>query len=164
VQNRLTRAVAALSVRPGDTILEVGCGNGGAVTLVCERLDGGKILAIDRSVPMITLAKQRNAANIASGKAAFRAIDLVALSVSDRFDKIFAVNVNTFWRRPVPRELALIKKLLRPKGVLHLFFESPEPRAQELARRVVAALEPSGLKTTVKHEDGILLNVKAQIA
>ncbi|WP_162907784.1 SAM-dependent methyltransferase [Allorhizocola rhizosphaerae] len=163
MQNRLTRAVSALAVRPGDTILEIGCGNGGAVSLVCERLDGGKILAIDRSAQMIALAKQRNADSIASGKAAFRTIDLIALSVSDRFDKIFAVNVNTFWRRPVPRELELIKKLLRPKGVLHVFFESPEPRAQELARRVVAALEPSGLKSTVKHEDGILLNIKAHL-
>ncbi len=155
--------MSALAVRPGDTILEIGCGNGGAVSLVCERLDGGKILAIDRSAQMIALAKQRNADSIASGKAAFRTIDLIALSVSDRFDKIFAVNVNTFWRRPVPRELELIKKLLRPKGVLHVFFESPEPRAQELARRVVAALEPSGLKSTVKHEDGILLNIKAHL-
>ncbi len=143
-------------------MLEIGCGNGGAVSLVCERLDGGKILAIDRSVPMITLAKQRNAAHIASGKASFRAIDLIALSVSDRFDKVFAVNVNTFWRRPVPRELALIKKLLRPKGVLHLFFESPAPRAQELAGKLVAALEPSEWRTTVAHEDGILLNVTAR--
>lgn len=162
MQKRVIRAVEALAVRPADQVLEIGCGNGDAVSLICERLGGGgKVLAIDRSTPMIELARQRNQAHLESGKAQFRAIDLVALSVSDRFDKVFAVNVNTFWRRPVPRELTLIKRLLKPKGSLSLFFESPTPRAEELARRVVAGLEPHGWQTSVSHEDEILLRITA---
>jgi SAM-dependent methyltransferase len=158
------RAVQALSVRPADRILEVGCGNGWAVSLVCDKLRSGRILAIDRSTPMIALAKQRNEKHIASGKAQFRTIDLIALPSGDVFDKIFAVNVNTFWRRPVPRELALLKRLLRPKGSLYLFLESPAPRADDLGARVVKALEPNGWNAESSHLDGKVMMVTAQPA
>ncbi|HEX6684656.1 MAG TPA: class I SAM-dependent methyltransferase [Candidatus Limnocylindrales bacterium] len=162
VPDRVRRAVKALSIRPADRILEVGCGNGAAVALVCERLRTGRIVAIDRSTPMIALAKQRNEKHVASGTASFRAIDLVALPTVETFDKVFAVNVNTFWRRPVPRELALLKKLLRPKGSLFLFFESPAPRAQELAAKLVHSLEPNGWKAEPTHLDGKVMLVAAR--
>jgi len=164
VPDRVRRAVEALSIRPADRVLEVGCGNGGAVSLICERLRSGRILAIDRSTPMIALAKQRNEKHIASGKASFRAIDLIALPAAETFDKIFAVNVNTFWRRPVSRELALLKKLLRPKGSLYLFFESPAPHAHDLAARVMKSLEPNGWSAESTHLDGKVMLVTAQPA
>jgi cyclopropane fatty-acyl-phospholipid synthase-like methyltransferase len=156
------RAVKALSIRPADRVLEIGCGNGSAVSLICDKLRSGRILAIDRSTPMIALAKRRNEEHITSGKAEFRVIDLVALSSPETFTKIFAINVNTFWRRPVPRELALLKKLLRPKGSLYLFFESPLPRADDLAARVVKALEPNGWHAESDHLDGKVMMVTAQ--
>ena len=154
----------ALSIRPADRILEVGCGSGWAVSLICDKLRSGRILAIDRSTPMIAQALQRNEKHIASGKARFRTIDLIALPSGDTFDKIFAVNVNTFWRRPVARELALLKKLLRPKGYLYLFFESPLPRADDLGARVVKALEPNGWNAESTHLDGKVMMVVARPA
>jgi len=157
--------VEALSIRPADRVLEVGCGNGWAVSLICDKLRSGRILAIDRSTPMIALAKQRNERHIASGKVQFRTIDLIALPAGgDTYNKIFAVNVNTFWRRPVARELALLKKLLRPKGSLYLFFESPAPRADDLGARVVKALEPNGWNADSTHLDGKVMMVTAQPA
>lgn len=159
----MRRAVKALAIRPADRILEVGCGNGWAVSLICDRLRSGRILAIDRSTPMIALAKQRNQEHIIAGKAHFRTIDLIALPAgTDTYHKIFAINVNTFWRRPVVRELALLKKLLRPKGSLYLFFESPVPRADDLGARVVKALEPNGWRAESTHLDGKVMLVTAQ--
>src|SRR5918992_1541675 len=57
---RFVWAVDTLEVCPADRLLEVGCGHGVAVSLVCERLTTGTITAIDRSPKMIEMATRRN--------------------------------------------------------------------------------------------------------
>src|SRR5687768_13815854 len=92
-------AVATLEFAPDDRLLEIGCGRGVAVALVCERLDSGTILAIDRSAVAIKAAEQRNATHVAAGKAAFRRAVFADADLGDaRFDRIFAIRVNFFWQ------------------------------------------------------------------
>src|ERR687896_786143 len=62
---RFVWAVDTLEVRPADRLLEVGCGHGVAVSLVCERLMTGTITAIDRSPKMIEMAARRNREHVA---------------------------------------------------------------------------------------------------
>jgi trans-aconitate methyltransferase len=57
LSNRLLWAVEALGVPLAIRILNVGCGHGVAVSLVCERLDCRRIMAIDRSPKMIAMAE-----------------------------------------------------------------------------------------------------------
>src|SRR5215210_1905105 len=57
---RFVWAVDILALDPADRVLEVGCGHGVAVSLVCERLTSGRITAIDRSKKMIEMAARRN--------------------------------------------------------------------------------------------------------
>jgi cyclopropane fatty-acyl-phospholipid synthase-like methyltransferase len=123
---RLVWAVNILAVEPGEQLLEIGCGHGVAVSLVCEKLGSGTITAIDRSQKMVEAASKRNADYVAAGIATFQtATPLDANFGGARFDKIFTVNVGMFWRgRPV-RELAVLKEHLAPGGRLFLFLESP---------------------------------------
>ncbi|AHY48116.1 Methyltransferase domain (plasmid) [Rubrobacter radiotolerans] len=123
---RLIWAVEVLAVEPADRLLEIGCGQGVAVSLVCERLDGGSITAIDRSAKMIEAARRRNADHVAAGAASFQtATPLDADLGGALFDKVFAVNVGVFVRGQPVRELAVLYEHLAPKGRLFLFHEPP---------------------------------------
>src|SRR5215218_7292615 len=90
--DRLRWAVEVLDVAPDDRILEVGCGHGGAVSMVCERLDGGRVTALDHSPKMIEMAERRNQPR--ASKARFVAASLEEADLGDEtYDKVFAVNV-----------------------------------------------------------------------
>jgi cyclopropane fatty-acyl-phospholipid synthase-like methyltransferase len=69
IAERLVWAVETMQVRPDGRVLEIGCGAGVAVGLVCERLVDGRITAIDRSEAMTALASRRNREHVASGRA-----------------------------------------------------------------------------------------------
>jgi len=144
VPRRLTWAVETLAPEPADHVLEVGCGGGVAAGLVCERLNGGRLLAIDRSQVMIDRAVARNAGYVAAGTAEFRTTGLADLDVGDaRFDKVFAVNVNLFWL-DAATSLAVIRELLAPGGALFLFYEPPAPRLDEITGKLTANLHAAG--------------------
>ncbi len=52
---RLQAVVEQLDIRPGDRVLEIGCGHGVAATLICERLESGRLRRFDRSAKMIAV-------------------------------------------------------------------------------------------------------------
>jgi SAM-dependent methyltransferase len=143
-------AVETLDPGPDDLLLEIGSGPGVAVARICERLVGGRIVALDRSATAIDRAERRNAAHVAAGRAVLRTVALEDLQPSDvlaggeRFDKIFALNVNLFWVRSPAKELELIERLLAPGGALYLFYGyggRPQPgTADQDASRVLGVL------------------------
>ena len=125
MSERLRAIVDALDVGPSDRVLEIGCGHGVAATFVCERLEGGRLTAIDRSPKMIAAARRRNAAFVEAGGAEFLVASLEDLDLGDRrFDTVFAVRVGLFWRE---RERAerLVAPWLAPGGVVRAFYDRP---------------------------------------
>jgi ubiquinone/menaquinone biosynthesis C-methylase UbiE len=125
VSERLRTIVDRLGLRPDDRVLEIGCGHGVAAAMVCERLDGGSLTAIDRSPKMIEAAAQRNAASVEAGKAEFLVASLEDVDLGDRrFDVVFAVRVGLFHREP-ERALGLVEPWLTPGGRVETFFDSP---------------------------------------
>lgn len=142
VSDRIAWAVETLAVEPDDHLLEIGCGHGVAVSLVCEKLVSGKITAIDRSKTMIQMASRRNQSHIDAGKATFQHAALREADFSnERFNKIFAIHVNLVREQP-SRELAIISELLLPEGALYLCNQPPlTNQVEELANRTVKALE-----------------------
>jgi len=111
VPARLKWAVDVLAVEPRDRILEIGCGRGVAVELICERLGTGRVTGIDRSPIAMAAAKSRNRSHLHSGKARRLNVALADAVLDERFDTVFAVNVNVFWLGP-EKELAVIRQVL----------------------------------------------------
>jgi ubiquinone/menaquinone biosynthesis C-methylase UbiE len=125
LSERLRSVVDRLAIRPADRVLEIGCGHGVAATLVCERLDTGRLTAVDRPAKMIEAATRRNRAYVEAGKAEFVVAALEELDLGDRrFDKIFAVRVGLFHREP-DRARGLAERWLAPGGTLSAFIDSP---------------------------------------
>jgi ubiquinone/menaquinone biosynthesis C-methylase UbiE len=125
VSERLRSIVASLGIQPNDRVLEIGCGHGVAATLVCERLDGGFLTAVDRSAKMIEAASRRNAEHVAAGRAEFLVAALEDLDLGERrFDKVFAVRVGLFHRDP-ERARSLVEPWLAPGGEVRAFFDEP---------------------------------------
>ena len=129
MSDRLRSIVEQLDIGPDERILEIGCGHGVAATLVCERLEGGHLTGVDRSVKMIEAATHRNAAYVEAGKAEFLVADLEELDLGDRrFDKILAVRVGLFHRDP-DRARRLAERWLAPGGAVFAFSDSPPGRS-----------------------------------
>ena len=125
LSERLLRIVEGLDLDPGDEVLEIGCGHGVAATMICERLGGGHLLAIDRSAKMIDAATNRNAMHVAAGAAEFLVAELESFDPGDRrFDVILAVRVGLFHREP-ERARAIIESWLAPSGRLVTVFDPP---------------------------------------
>ena len=126
-------AIPRLNIRPHHHLLEIGCGNGTAVSAVAERLTTGSILAIDRSGATVTRATRRNAAHIARGVACIVQVDLAELSVpAQQFHTIFALNVNLF-QTDAHSTVELVRRALRRRGRLVLGYERAD--ADQLALR-----------------------------
>lgn len=92
---RLAELVAALPLTPGLRVLEIGCGPGAAARAVAERLEGGRLLGIDRSAKAIAQARAGMPALLA-GRLSFRCVaveDFVPEPEEGPFDLVFAFRV-----------------------------------------------------------------------
>ena len=146
IPERIRWAVETLAVEAVDRLLEIGGGPGVAASLVCDRLDRGSLLVIDRSETAIERTRGRNAEHVASGRLAVECADATDFDPGTaRFDKVFAVNVNLFWTTPATDELTRIRRALKREGRLFLFYETPSAaRARQAVDRVVDALRATG--------------------
>lgn len=125
IPERYSWAAGLLDVRPDDQILEIGCGRGQLILLICQRLLSGRLTAIDRSGLMIDAARRVSKKHIDAGKAEIIHQDLLDSALPPAsFDKIFLFNINAFWMDPVA-ELAEVRRLLKPVGTFHLFHQPP---------------------------------------
>jgi SAM-dependent methyltransferase len=144
---RFVWAVDTLQVRPADRLLEVGCGHGVAVSLVCARLKTGTITAIDRSPKMIEMAARRNREHVDAGRAVLKAVALEDAELGDRrFDKIFAFNVAPVWLQP-QAALHAVHDHLAPDGAVYLFWDarhSAPVRARDLGNELADRLRAGG--------------------
>ena len=128
MSERLRKIVEEMRIRPADSVLEIGCGQGVSASFVCERLKTGRLVAIDRSETMIRAAIRRNEPHVESGKATFHVAELVDFDPGkQRFDKIFAVRVGLFHRNAAWAR-GIVEKWLAPRGKIIVVYDEARPR------------------------------------
>lgn len=136
--SRLPWAVDRLALATTDHLLEIGCGHGVAATAALRVLTGGRYVGVDRSQKMIDAARQRNAASVADGRAAFVTGEVPRVDLGgETFDRILAARVAPMAR---PEALTFAAGHLRSGGRLALVVDSPD---DDRTRDAVAALVPA---------------------
>ena len=116
----INSAIEALNLCDGETVLEIGHGNGGHIANLLSKALDLKYVGADISETIITEAKRINTGF--TGQVDFKLTDGIRLPFSDaQFDKIFSVNTIYFWENP-GAYLLEIKRVLKPGGSLVLCF------------------------------------------
>ena len=99
--------VSLLDPKPGERILDVGCGTGHLAAQISE--SGAQVTGVDRSAEMVA------AARAAYPKLAFEVCDATALPFLEEFDAVFS-NATLHWIHEPERVLQGVWKALRPGG------------------------------------------------
>ena len=107
-----------LGATAGDTILEIGMGNGFFVHNIVEKDSSIQYTGADFSEIMVREAQRINAAWINNGQARFILSNVTSLPFEDNsFNKVFTINTIYFWEDAI-KILNEIKRVLQPKGKL----------------------------------------------
>jgi trans-aconitate methyltransferase len=96
-----------LAPKPGEKILDVGCGTGHLTAQIAEA--GAEVLGVDRSAEMIRQAKEKYP------DLHFEVMDATQIVVPESFDAVFS-NATLHWIKEPERVITGIAKALRPSG------------------------------------------------
>ena len=130
VHRLATGVLDLLAPRPGERILDLGCGTGALTKRIAE--SGARVVGIDASAAMIGEARRR-----------FPELDLAVLDAREMrfdipFDAIFS-NATLHWVRPPDAAAARMRDALRPGGRL-----AAEFGGRGNVARLLAAAEAAG--------------------
>jgi len=103
--------IEKLHLQGDESLLDIGCGDGKVTYALAERLPSGKVVGIDASAEMITLASQSHQRDNLS----FRHMDASALHLDQQFDVAFS-NAVLHWIRDHLSVLINIRQHLNPGG------------------------------------------------
>lgn len=165
VLGRLRWALEVLDPGPDEQLLEVGSGPGVAAALICDRLVGGRLLALDRSATAVRRTAERGSEHLAAGRLAVQQGELATAPLPPAaFDQVLAVDVNLFWARDPRPELDVLRRVLRPDGRLHVLYGPGPTPAGRITAVVADRLAVAGLVDVVVHDgpDGCGVSARAQ--
>ena len=165
------RAVERLDPKPGEHVLELGCGHGRTLRRVADRIGHGLAAGVDPSQVMLAVARRHLRREIAADRVRIDEGDAARIPHADAaFDKALSVNTLYFWPR-LEAGLRELRRVLRPGGELLLVFRERDPAAvAELPAsvytlrsgdEVVNALDAAGFHRVTSGIDGGYAFVRA---
>jgi trans-aconitate 2-methyltransferase len=111
------RVIERLAPRPGERILDLGCGTGRVTAEIAASTPGGFVLGLDRSSTMLQVARQPAAVGVIAGATALRFVraDGVHLPFVSQFDAVFST-ATLHWIADHRAVFKSILDALRPGG------------------------------------------------
>ncbi len=114
------KAIDLLGLKPGQSVLDVGCGHGASLKVIARRVKQGRVTGLDPSAVMVGVAQK---------KARSRTIEIARGEARDMpfedavFDAAMSVHTIYFWDDPI-NELREINRVVAPHGRFVLGFRS----------------------------------------
>jgi ubiquinone/menaquinone biosynthesis C-methylase UbiE len=153
-------SIDLLDVRPGDRVLELGCGAGCGLLLASARANAGHVIGLDLSRAMLRSAARRNDAARRTGHLDLIRADLTALPIAaQRVNKIVSIHTLYFWPDPLA-VFTDLSRVLTPGGTVVITFATAETRSsgervvwplQARAEQLVAQLQQQGFAVHLAH-------------
>jgi ubiquinone/menaquinone biosynthesis C-methylase UbiE len=121
-------ALDALQLKPGEVVIELGCGPGMGVRAALKRVGpGGFVAGVDQAPTAAHFAAHAVHSAVLNGRAVIMRADVADLPFREAmFDKAFAVNSFQFWPDPA-RALREIGRVLAPGGRLVIAQRAAHP-------------------------------------
>lgn len=116
----INHMLEVLDLRPGQHVLDLGCGSGGIARYIAEKT-GARVTGLDFAETVITEVRRRDPKG--SGNPEFLHGDINALEFApSTFDAIVSLDT-LYWVDDLERTLADLSAILKPGGQLAVFME-----------------------------------------
>ncbi len=128
--NVVAQVIAQLCIRPGEQILDLGCGNGWATRLLAKSAAGATAIGVDVSPKMVERAEALHSLTI---RARYEIATFENLGFKDgKFDRVFSMEA-LYYAIDLDRALSETLRVLKPGGradlIVDFFAESPSTAA-----------------------------------
>ena len=150
------RTLDALQIRPGNSVLELGCGSGALTEMLIRR--GASVVGVDQSEVMLRRARRR------APQATFIHADILDFKCAQKFDQVLiAFVLHHMDAEARVYTLVLARAALKPGGLVAVLdWTKPDTKALRwLLHGLLAAVEPrsaldwieNGFDTHLKQAD-----------
>ncbi|MDR2743455.1 MAG: class I SAM-dependent methyltransferase [Treponema sp.] len=120
-----------LAIKPGDHILDIGCGGGKNVARMLKRALEGRVCGLDYSEVCVEKTRQLNRRAVCAGRAEIRLGSVSENPWSDNsFDVVTAFETIYFWPN-FARDIEEVRRVLKPGGVFFICNEMNMPEEGE---------------------------------
>lgn len=143
--------LAYASIRPTDTILDVGCGGGRTIDRMARAASQGRVFGVDYSATSVDVARRVNAAAIKAGRVRVQQASVSALPfAAASFDLVTAVETHYYWP-DLLTDLQEVRRVLKPDGRVVIIAEAYRGRRADWLYRPAMRLLGAKYLTVDEH-------------